>query len=123
MPDLNPQIMLVAYKVKPLHSDQLHGSILKKILESAGLTVNSSSITAMNTLFSVNGAFSIPYFDEDDYNPYYKYIEDLLQSTLGYIFLNNSFEIEYELFSTPSSTSEITETDINLNSYNINIKI
>lgn len=121
MATLNPQSMTVAYKVKPLHADQLHGFILKDLLESSGLTVNSASITSMNTLFDVNGAFSVPFFDESDYSPYYKYIQELLQSTLGYIFLNNSFEIQYGLFTTPTSTTEITESDILAGSYNINI--
>lgn len=121
MPDLNPQIMVVAYKVKPKHSDQLHATVLNEILTKAGLSVNSASIAAMNAAFAENCAFSIPFFDEPDYNEYYKYIEILLQSTLGFIYLNNSFEIQYSLFTAPDSSSEITEADIIKDSYSIDI--
>lgn len=121
MNTLNPQSMIVTYKVKPERDDQLHGKVLNSLLTSAGLTINSASITAANTSFPVNAAFSIPFFDEQDYSQYYKYIQELLQSTLGYIFLNNSFEIQYDLFSTPTSTSEVSEGDILINSYSIRV--
>lgn len=121
MATLNPQSMSVLYKVKPYRSDQLHGDVLEFILNSAGLTTNSTSFSDANTDFNVNAAFSIPYFDELDYSPYYKYCEEILQSALGFIFLNNSFEIEYKLFSTPSSTSEIKELDSLKNSFSTKI--
>lgn len=120
MVDLNPQGDRVLYRVHP--AIKKHGDILKLILEKSGMTVNSASITAANASLNVNAAFSIPYFDENDFKSYYSYIQDILKSTFGFIFLNNSFEIEYKLFSTPSSSTTLTETEILKDSFSSNIE-
>lgn len=118
---LDPQTMTVGYRVKPSQANQKHGTVLKSILDKAGLTTNAASFSSADTAFAVNANFSIPYFDESDYGEYYSYVELLLQSTLGYILLNNSFEIAYNLFDTPSSSTAITDTDIIENTYKIAI--
>jgi hypothetical protein len=118
---LDPTTMQVFYRVKPDSANQKHGTVLSDMLTAAGVTVNSTSITNANSALAVNANFSIPFFDELDFNDYYKYAEELLQSTLGYIFLNNSFEIEYGLLATPTSTTEITNTDIKENTYSVDI--
>lgn len=118
---LDPTFHKVLFRVKPNQSNILHGSVLKYILEKAGLTVNAASVTTANTTLNVNANFSIPQFDENDFHEYYKYIELILESTLGYITLNNSFEIEYNLFSTPSASTELTDTDILRNTFQTNI--
>lgn len=109
---LDPTQHKVLFRVKPDQTNIKHGSVLKFLLEKAGLTVNASSVTTANTSLDVNANFSIPQFDETDFHEYFKYIELILSSALAYITLNNSFEIEYKLFSAPSSASEITDTDI-----------
>ncbi len=119
---LDPGLHVVNYRVRPDVSNALHGSVLKSLLESAGLTVNAASITAANSSLNVNANFSIPNFDEGDYDSYLKYLEDILKSTLGHISLNNSFEIEYNLFDAPSSSTEITDTDIVDRSFSIELR-
>ncbi len=118
---IDPTQHKVLFRVKPDQTNIKHGSVLKFLLEKAGLTVNSSSVTTANSSLDVNANFSIPQFDESDYSEYYKYIELILSSTLAYITLNNSFEIEYKLFSTPSSTTQITDTDILQGSFDTEI--
>ena len=109
---LDPTQHKVLFRVKPDQTNILHGSVAKFLLEKAGLTVSSSSVTTSNTTLAVNANFSIPQFDETDYAEYYKYVQLILESALSYLTLNNSFEIEYNLFDVPSSTDTITDTEI-----------
>ena len=118
---LNPGVNKVLFRMKPDATNAAHGNVLKKLIESVGLTVNAASIAAANVTLSSRCNFSIPQFDETDFYPYYKYIELLLGSTFGCIFLNNSFEIEYKLFDTPSSSSTLTDNDILLDSFNMSM--
>lgn len=106
---LDTGLYSVLYRIKPDTTNGKHGSVLKTLLESTGLIVNSSSVTTANTSLTSLVNFSIPQFDEGDFAEYFKYIELILSSTFGYIFLNNSFEIEYKLFQAPSSTTEIND--------------
>ena len=119
---LDPTQHVVYYRVKPDITNGQHGSILKELLEAAGLTVDSASITAANTAFNVDANFSIPNYDEEDYKKYYDYVQDILKSTLGVIFIANDFEIEYVLLDAPSSTSDITDIQIIKNSFNISLE-
>lgn len=118
---INPGVNSVLFRMKPDITNAVHGNVLKKLIESVGLTVNSASITTANTTLTSRCNFSIPQFDETDFKPYYRYIELLLGSTFGCIFLNNSFEIEYKLFDTPSSSTTLTDNDILLDSFNMNL--
>lgn len=113
---LDPGINKVYFKIKPNSSYQNQATVLKEMLDQAGLTTNSSSFTTAGTTLNVNAAFSIPLYDETDYSQYYKYVQKICQSTLGYIYLNNSFEITYELLSTISASTDITDTEIIANS-------
>jgi len=113
---LDPGVNKVYFKIKPNASYQLHSQVLKEILDKSGITTNAASFTTAGTTFAVNAAFSIPTLREQDYNSYFRYAERICQSTLGYIYLNNSFEIAYELFSAISASDSITDTEIILNS-------
>lgn len=117
---LDPTIDAIYYRVRP--TILKHGDFVKKIIESSGLICNNASITAANSLLPVNVSFSIPKFDEGDYGNYYNYLQEVLSSTFGYVYLNNSFEIEYKLFQNPTSTNQITDTEILLDSFGINIE-
>ena len=122
MSTLDPGLHRVAFRVHPDITNMKHGSVLKTILESAGITVNSTSITDANTALDVIANFSVPNFDEQDFSEYVKYAQDLLKSSFGYITQNNDFEIEYKLFDTPSSTNEVSDTDIAKDSYRVDIQ-
>lgn len=118
---LDPEFMDVRFRIHPPFDDQTHGDVLSTLLTFANQTVNAASITTANSTFNVNANFSIPNFDEGDYAKYTKYIQDILSSTFGYILLNNSFEIEYKLFSAPSGSTEVTDTEVMEGSYNYRI--
>jgi hypothetical protein len=118
---LDPGVNQVYFKIKPNASDQNQATVLKEILDQAGLTTNASSFTTAGTTLNVNAAFSIPLYNESNYNEYYKYVEKICQSTLGYIYLNNSFEIVYKLFATISASTDITDTEIIVNTSNYKI--
>lgn len=118
---LNVGTHSIYYRMKPDITNAKHGSVIKEILEKLGLTVNSTSISNANTSLTSNVNFTVPQFDETDYNEYFRYLELILSSSFGYIFLNNSFEIEYKLFDSPSSTTALTDTDILDNSFSLNV--
>lgn len=110
------------FRIRPDTTNGKHGAVLKKLLESAGLTVNAASVTAANAAFAGNIACSFPYFDEFDFKNYLEYLQDILSATLGYISLNNSFEIEYHLFDAPTGGDSTTDIDIKENSFKSTIK-
>ena len=118
---LDPGVNKVYFKIKPDNSFQNHATILKELVDKSGMTSNAASFTAAASAFDVNACFSIPNFDEHNYKPYYKYCQDLLTSTLGYVYLNGDFEIVYKLFSTISATETITNIEIILGSYSYEI--
>lgn len=99
-----------------------HGETIKRALDSAGIKTNGASFAQADLDLPVNCNFSIPYFDETETRPYYGYIEDILKSTLGYLRLNSSFEVEYKLFRAPVTTEEITDVHIEKNSLGVEVK-
>jgi hypothetical protein len=109
---LDPSVMAVRYRVKPDTTNSTHAKALKYILEKSGVSVDSASFTAADSALSTNVNFSIPTFSELDYQSYYHYVEKILSSTLGYLTIDSDLEIAYGLFDTPSSTDEITSTDV-----------
>lgn len=102
---LSPTDHTVHYRLKPKHSKAGHAETLKLILSKVGgLDINDQSFSNAESELVTNAAFSIPYFDEQDFANYSEYVGLLLESTLGYLTLNNNFEVEYKLFQTPSSS-------------------
>jgi len=111
----------IYWRVRPDQTNGGHAEVLKDLLDKAGLTTNSASFTSAQSSLDVNANFTIPFHDESDYGSYIEYAEKILASTFGYLTLNNSFELEYKLFQTPSSGSAVTDTDILENSPSIEI--
>lgn len=102
---LNPSEHTIHYRLKPKNSKAGHAETLKYILSKVGgLTTSDQTFTDAESDLVTNAAFSIPYFDETDFSDYKDYIGTLLQSTLGFLTLNNNFQVEYRLFGTPSSS-------------------
>lgn len=120
MTPLDPSVDVVYYRVRP--TILKHGATIKLLLDKAGMPTNASSFTTADTNYPINVNFSIPNVYETDYENYIKYIEELLSSTFGYIYLNNSFEFAYKLFTTPSSIDEITDAEVLKNSYSLQIE-
>ena len=119
---LDPGEHIVKYRIRPDTTDHKHGSVIKRLIENSGLTVNTASITAANSSFDGLCNFSIPNFDELDFNTYQKYIQDVLKSTFSLVKINNDFEVEYDLFAAPSSTNELTNVDILENTWKIDVE-
>jgi hypothetical protein len=119
---LEPETNRVFFKIKPDADYQNQATVLKEILDMSGMVTNAASFTTAGTTLNVNAAFSIPFFDQQDFGSYIEYAESICQSTLGYIYLNNSFEIVYKLFSTVSASTDITTIDIIVNSSSYNVE-
>lgn len=85
-------------------SPESHGQILKDFLDKVGIPYSAATFTAADAALVTKAAFSIPNFDEIDYDLYLKYVQDLLGSTLGFLRINADFEAEYYLLETPTST-------------------
>lgn len=110
---LDPTQHAVFYRVRPESSNNTHGNALKYILDKAGLPLDASTFLAADSALDTNVNFSIPYFDESDFSEYYKYVGEILGSTLGHISLNNNLEVGYYLFDSPTSaTTSIEALDI-----------
>jgi hypothetical protein len=122
MAALNPDTDLVGFRAWANTSiDITHANSVKLILEAAGLTVNSASITQANTDLTVNTNFYIPFREDTSFPSFLNVLERLLFSTLGYLSLNNDLEIEYSVFKAPSSANEITDRQILLNTMTTSI--
>ena len=119
MSTLDPTANQVAYRLRP--NPLKHGDVIKYLLEKSGLSVNAASITSANSALNVNASFSIPYWDESDFDMYYSYIEKILASTLGFLRVNEDFEIDYRLFGTPAAGEIRTDIDIIRNSFSSRI--
>jgi hypothetical protein len=120
MTPLDPSSSTLYYRVRP--SIVKHGAAIKMLLDKSGMPTNASSFTTADTDYPINVNFSIPNVYESDYENYIKYIEELLASTFGYIYLNNNFEFAYKLFTTPSSIDEITDGEMLKDSYSLQIE-
>ena len=107
MATLDPSNHRVFFRVKPDQTNGTHGKVMKTLLEKTGLTVNSASITQADTDLSANANFSIPLATEGQAGDYLTYVEKLLTSTFGFLVLNASFEVEYNIISTPSGTDTL----------------
>jgi hypothetical protein len=119
---IDPSLDKLHYVVYPEFDSQKHGTVLELILTKMGLSIDVTSVSTANSSLPVNVNFSIPSVFESDFGKYYKYLGDLLSSTFGYIFLNNSEEIEYKLFESLSSGLVVTDTDILENTFSINLE-
>lgn len=85
-----------------------HAKYLKGLIEELGLATNAASFnTAASEATLLN--FTIPFIGDEQMPTYLDVIEKVLESTGGYITLNNSNEIEYHLMSAPSSPGVINE--------------
>lgn len=121
MLDLSPDQHLVRFRAWiDTTATFSHGDVMGNLLGQAGLTVNTASLTNAN-LTPLTTNFYIPYIDSSDFGTFSSYVEDLLQSTLGYLSLNNDLEIEYHLFETLAPTNELSSREILLRSFSTRI--
>lgn len=85
--------------------DLNHATVLKAILEAAGLTTNAASFTAAASALNLDVCFSIPFFGDGNLSTYADYASKILESTAGYLTVNAANEIEYKLYAAPSASA------------------
>jgi hypothetical protein len=111
----NADIKFRAYSIgddlEPVHTGT-HATAVKQILEFCGLTVNSASITQAKSDCLSNSEFTIPYWSESEVPTCQDILEKILKCTLGYLVLNDDFEIEYKIAQAPSSSTELGDNEI-----------
>jgi hypothetical protein len=103
---LDPGVYQVLFRVVP-SADAGHETVLKAIIDSAGVTSNAASFTAAGSALAMDCRFTIPYFDETDYKTHTEYAEDLLACTLGAVYQNSSQEAAYELLDSEAGAQTI----------------
>lgn len=127
---LEPSTTTVGYRVTEdtaTINRSLHGTVIQSMLESLGINVKASFITAANSDLAASCSFSMPYFGEDDYRPGIEYIQKIVQSTLGYLSLqpqtgNTDDSILYGILSTPTGGVDRTVDHIKRQSLQIDIE-
>jgi hypothetical protein len=105
---LNPKTYDVAFRARLSTDESGHASVIKAMVERAGLATKASSFTSAGSALDALCYFQIPQFDEQSVGSYRDYIQLILQSTLGVLYLDNDFEAVYELLVAPSSTDATT---------------
>jgi outer membrane lipoprotein-sorting protein len=80
----------------------MHGDLVSFLLQAAGLTPNAASITQANTDLVRNVSVTFPLDGGDEFSNILDCLEYVVQSTFGYLSLNDSREIEYKLVTDPS---------------------
>jgi len=82
-----------------------HGLYLNQLMTKAGITTDSNSFDDADGALPTKAHLHIPYFDQSDYGTYLDYAQDLLNSTLGYLYVEDGEYVAYNnLLSAPSST-------------------
>lgn len=103
---LDPNAHDVIFTVEPADGVG-HADVLKRLCEDAGLDVDATSFTDAQTALGVSTAFTIPQFDETEFNSYRKYCELILKSTMGILFAGNDFDLKYKILTKPSSSDVV----------------
>lgn len=92
-------------------ADLGHATIIKNLVEASGLATNSASFTAAAAALTANVSFSIPSKGSDQIETYADYIAKILESTGGYLRVNEDNEVEYHLFEAPSPSLTIDSSE------------
>lgn len=98
-----------------------HTTAVRDICLHAGLIADSDSLSESYTALPVNVQFSIPSFQETDYNSYLKYLEMIVSSTLAYLIVNGVGEVEYHLLQAPSGSATIDKNTMVVDSLSIDV--
>jgi hypothetical protein len=109
---LNPETDRVYARIVPGQADSYHSDVLKYIIQKAGFSVDTTSFNLAKTDLASEVMFSIPETGGGEPGTYESYIANILKSTFGYLFINEDESIGYAIFKEPSSTNEITKTEI-----------
>jgi hypothetical protein len=114
--NLHPQNDKIYFVAFSNYENSPHETVVERLLDQAGVDYNAASITAAGTALTAYVNFTIPYKGSNEYGNYLDYLQDLMGSVGGYLSLNSSFEITYNLLAAPSSTTATTLDHILLGS-------
>jgi hypothetical protein len=103
---LHPNNFEVLYRARPKLDNANHADLLQSMCEKSGLAVDAASFAASKSALDAFCFFQIPQFDETDFHSYRDYVQLILQSTLGILYVNNDFEAVYELLAAPSPAAD-----------------
>ena len=107
---LDPGKHRVYFRVRPAVTNASHGTVLKKLCTDAGLATNAASFTAADSAFDADVLMSIPQYDQRDYKSVLEVAQSIVDSTLGYLAINDSVEAVYKLLSAPAAGDTIDDT-------------
>jgi hypothetical protein len=108
---LDPGQHRVFFRIRPNVTNASHGTVLKKLCTDAGLATNAASFTAADAAFDADCLMSIPQYDETEYKSILEVAQSIVDSTLGYVTLNDSVEAVYKLLTAPSAGSVVTSSE------------
>jgi len=110
----------VFYKITTDEALSNHSDTLKFIVESSGISVNSSTFATAKSDLDSNVLFSIPFANSStSLAPLKDYIQALLSSVVGVVYLDEESNLSYNLLSLPAAGDEIDENDILSNSLDV----
>ena len=97
--------------------ETVHGTLVEQTMKGLDLTVNAASITAANDALTdgfTDGdcIMTIPPVGSSEHQTVRQVLAEILQSSIGYIRMDEDSEVYYELFDTPTGTKTRTDNDI-----------
>lgn len=99
-----------------------HGTAAQNILEGAGLTVDTASITAADAGFAANAAFTIPFHDETEFGTHRSYLQAVALSAGAYVRIDQtSGEASYNLIEAAASSTAIGDDEIIAGSLSVSV--
>lgn len=123
VPTVDPTRDTIYFRVSQDEDFTSHGQVIQSLLESAGIDVDTSSITAADAALVADCAFNVPRAGESDFKDTIEICESVLQSTLGYVTLDQGTgQASYMLLDAPSS-SDVDDESIILDSTGVAAEI
>ena len=108
----NPDVDKLIFSMT-LNDDYPHESVVETLITSSGLEVDSASITQAGLDLDTECMFQIPLAKSRRLESYQKYLERILASTLGVVYLNDDLQVGYRILTSPSSGDPYGEDNAN----------
>lgn len=106
---INPSTDRIGFMIQPDDTFGV-GSVVQQILEGAGISVDSASVTDFDAELFLDAAMSIPYVGDNDYGLVRDYAQGLLESAGGYLRMNAEGVAEIKALA-PAAGGGTTITD------------
>lgn len=88
--------------------------IIKGLIEgyNTQITADTTSFNTIADELPYRASFSIPFKDEDDFNPFSKYIQELLQSTCTMLYVTDDLNLGIKRIQTPVASNTVFEHNV-----------